>query len=69
VPFLEAEVIRHCPRCDGESNYFIKFMSPNNQPEYVCWECVKREDKRKHRFSPAWKRRRRSLTKVVVGTS
>ena len=60
----QGEVIRHCERCDRESNYLINFLSPNDVPELVCWECVEREDQRSMRFSPSWTRQRRTASRV-----
>ena len=60
----EGEVIRLCERCDGESNYLINFLTPNNVPEMVCWECVEQENQRSMRFSPSWTRQRRAISRV-----
>ncbi len=65
----EGNTLRHCSRCDDESKYLIRFIRANNVPEYVCWRCVKREDKRMHRYSPTWARQRRQLGRVVVSAS
>jgi hypothetical protein len=69
MSFLERQVLPHCSRCDRVSQYLVQFLSPDNQTEQVCWKCVKREDKRHHRFSPAWKRQRRPTRRVAVNTS
>lgn len=60
----EGEVIRLCERCDGESNYLINFLTPNNVPEMVCWECVEQENQRSMRCSPSWTRQRRAISRV-----
>lgn len=65
----ERGTLRHCYRCDDESKYLIRFMGPNNVPEHVCWRCVKREDKRVHRYSPTWTRMRRQPAHVTAGIS
>ena len=61
---MEGEVIRHCETCDSESKYLINFLSPNDVPELVCWECVEQEDQRSMRFSPSWTRQRRAVSRV-----
>jgi hypothetical protein len=61
---MESEVIRHCERCDGESNYLINYLTPNNVPDVVCWECVEQEDQRSMRFSPSSTRQRRAVSRV-----
>lgn len=60
----EGEVIRHCERCDRESSYLINFLSLDNVPEMVCWECVEQEDQRSLRFSPSWTRQRRAVSRA-----
>jgi hypothetical protein len=56
----------HCRRCDSEGRHLIKFMTPDNQPYYLCGACVEQEDKREMRFSHAWKRSRRPSSKTAV---
>jgi hypothetical protein len=68
MSFYESDTLRHCSRCDDESKYLIRFMRPNNIPEYVCWRCVKQEDKRVHRYSPTWTRQRRQPVRGIAST-
>ncbi len=44
-----------CERCDQESRHVIKFIGDDNQPHYVCWTCLQREEKRNN-LSGSWKR-------------
>ncbi len=56
MSILEAEIARHCERCDRETRHLIKFKSPDNRLQYLCGRCVEQEDKRQHAFSPGWRR-------------
>ncbi|HWS56204.1 MAG TPA: hypothetical protein VN228_18835 [Pyrinomonadaceae bacterium] len=64
MPDTRGESLRRRERCDSETDYLINFLSPDNVPEPVCWECVEREDKRGVRFSPSWTRQRRAVSRV-----
>ena len=55
----EEKVSYTCERCDQESQHVIKFMGTDNQPHYVCWSCLRREEKRIN-LKETWKRGRRS---------
>ena len=58
------ESLRHCERCDSESKYLINFLSPDDVPELICWECVRQEDQRSMRFNPSWTRQRRAVSSI-----
>jgi hypothetical protein len=57
---------RQCERCDSESKHLIKYMSPDNVTQYICWACVEREEKSSFEFSPTWKRQRRAHAELGV---
>ncbi len=57
-------LLRHCERCDRESTYLINFLSPDDVPELICWECVREEDQRDIRHSLSWTRQRRSVSRI-----
>ena len=65
MSIYKGDTLRHCSRCDTESKYLIRFMRPNNVTEYVCWRCVKREDKRMHSYSLTWTRQRRQPDRMI----
>lgn len=48
-----------CERCDRESRHLIKLLEPNNSVHYVCWDCVRRAEKRVN-VSSRWQRDRRA---------
>ncbi|MGH9941283.1 MAG: hypothetical protein ACRD9R_02870 [Pyrinomonadaceae bacterium] len=48
-----------CERCDRESLHYIKQTEPDNSVHYVCWDCLRREEKRVN-VSRTWKRSRRA---------
>ncbi|HEX8177970.1 MAG TPA: hypothetical protein VF525_00360 [Pyrinomonadaceae bacterium] len=47
-----------CERCDRESQYLIKQLAADNSVHYVCWDCLRREEKRIN-VSSRFKRGRR----------
>ncbi len=47
-----------CARCDRESQHLIKQLAPDNSARYVCWDCLRREEKRVN-VSPRFRRARR----------
>ena len=47
-----------CERCDRESEHLIKQLAPDNSAHYVCWDCLRREEKRVN-VQPRFKRDRR----------
>jgi transposase-like protein len=51
----EAAVPVHCEKCDQASRHVIKSMGRDNQPHYVCWSCLSREEKR-FNLKETWKR-------------
>jgi len=59
MPAQEEKAPRYCERCDTESQHFIKFIGTDNQPHYVCWSCLSREEKRIN-LKETWKRGRRA---------
>ena len=61
---MGGESLRHCERCDRESKYLINFLSPDDVPELVCWNCVEQEDQRSMKFSPSWTRQRRAVSRI-----
>ncbi|HYX41890.1 MAG TPA: hypothetical protein VE821_09350 [Pyrinomonadaceae bacterium] len=45
-----------CQRCDRESEHLIRQVAPDNSVHYVCWDCLRREEKHvnvSHRFKRA----------------
>jgi hypothetical protein len=34
-----------CERCDRESQHMIKLLARDNTAHYVCWDCLRREEK------------------------
>jgi len=47
-----------CDRCDRESDRLIRQLAPDNTVRYVCWDCLRREEKRVN-VSRRFKRARR----------
>jgi hypothetical protein len=47
-----------CERCDRESQHLIRQLAPDNSVHYVCWDCLRRTEKRVN-LSPRFKRTRR----------
>ena len=47
-----------CERCDRESQRLIKQVAPDNSTRYICWDCLRREEKRIN-VQPRFKRARR----------
>ena len=47
-----------CDRCDRESEHLIRKLAPDNTVQYVCWDCLRREEKRVN-VSRRFKRDRR----------
>lgn len=60
----QGELLRLCERCDRESQYLINFLSPDNVPELICWDCVREGDQRDIRHSPSGTRQRRSVSRI-----
>ncbi len=50
---------RVCERCERESQHLIKLIAPDNTAHHVCWDCLRREEKRIN-VSPRFKRARRA---------
>ena len=48
-----------CQRCDRESTHLIRQVAPDNSVHYVCWDCLRREEKHVN-VSRRFKRARRS---------
>jgi hypothetical protein len=44
-----------CERCEQESRHTIKSIGADNQPHYVCWSCISREENRIN-LKGTWKR-------------
>jgi len=55
---LEHE-IRRCQRCDRETNHVVESIDDDNRPQFVCWECVERDEKR-FNTKPGWRRANRT---------
>lgn len=51
----EDKTASRCERCDRETERLIKFVGPDNSPEYVCSSCLVREEKRVN-LKETWKR-------------
>ncbi len=47
-----------CERCDRESRHLIRQVAPDNSVSYVCWDCLRRQEKRIN-VSSRFKRGRR----------
>ncbi len=48
-----------CERCDRESRHLIRQVEPDNSVHYICWDCLRRAEKRVN-VSPRWQRDRRA---------
>ncbi len=47
-----------CEHCDRESRHLIRQLGPDNSVHYICWDCLRRVEKRIN-VSPRWQRDRR----------
>lgn len=56
---MAEETTNRCERCDGETKGLIKFVGPDNAPQYICWSCLAREEKHVN-LKETWKRGRRA---------
>ena len=52
-----------CDRCDRESQHLIKLVEPDNSAHYVCWDCLRREEKGIN-TSARFKRERRATGRL-----
>lgn len=37
--------LERCTECDRETDHYNVFVSPANEKNVVCWECLAREEK------------------------
>ena len=51
----EEKTKARCERCDAETERMIKFVGPDNSPQYICWSCLMREEKGVN-LKATWKR-------------
>jgi hypothetical protein len=56
---MAEETVNRCERCDEETEHLIKFVGPDNAPQYLCWSCVARAEKH-FNLKETWKRGRRA---------
>ncbi|MBV9217234.1 MAG: hypothetical protein JO053_13780 [Acidobacteria bacterium] len=46
VDHKKAEMpMARCTECDREVDHYNTFISPDNEPYVVCWECLERSEK------------------------
>ena len=48
-----------CERCDRESRHLHKLLAADNSVHYVCWDCLRRQEKHIN-VSTRFKRARRA---------
>jgi len=55
----EEKDARVCERCERESAHMIMLTERDNSFHYVCWDCLRREEKHIN-INRRWKRERRA---------
>ena len=44
-PKITEKPIVKCAMCDREVEHYNTFLSPDNEENNVCWQCIQREEK------------------------